>query len=177
MNKRGRPSTIIVKLTITSNDDDRFSSRRTSDNMMDASIATELTDRGIRMAYNSGRESMRKRSGAIYYFKWEEPDPIPVTIPQSRASLGPPRTSLKECKSCSKTLTFEDRSNFFGIDLGYGTEDTCIFTSVCQASRETGISICTLRNACSKGNMSIMKRKEGMQTYRLFWPGKCKSCG
>ena len=137
--------------------------------MQDASIATGLTDRGIRMAYNSGRQSMRKRSGTIYYFKWEEPDPRPD--PKSV------RTCLKECKSCSKTLTFEDRSSFFGIDLGYGTEDTYIFTSIRQASRESDISVCTLRNACSKVNMSIMKRKEGMQTYRIFWPGKCKSCG
>ena len=91
--------------------------------------------------------------------------------------MGIPRTSLKECKSCSKTLTIEDKSSFFAKDLGYGTEDTYIFTSIHQSSRETGISISTLRNACSKVNTSIAKRKEGMQTYRLFWPGKCKSCG
>ena len=83
MNKHGRPS-IRVKLTITSNDDDRFSIPRTFESIPDASLATELTDRGIRMAFNSSRESMRKRSnGAIYYFKWEEPDPIPATPPQS----------------------------------------------------------------------------------------------
>ena len=167
MNKCGRPA-IRVKLTITSNDDDRFSSSRTFESILDALMATGLTGRGIRMTYNSGRESMQKRSGTIYYFKWEEPDPIPVTIP---------RTPLKECKSCSKILTFEDRSSFLRIDLGYGMEDTYIFTSIHQASRETGISICTLRNACKKVNTSITKRKEGMQTYRLFWPGKCESCG
>ena len=147
MNKRGRPS-FRVKLTITSNDDDRFSIPETFESIMDASLAAGLTDRGIRMAYNSKRESMRKRSGAIYYFKWEEPDPKPVTIPI---------TSLKECKSCSKTLTFKDRSSYFEMDLGYGMEDTYIFTSIRQASRETGISICALRNACKKANMSIMK--------------------
>ena len=67
---------------------------------------------------------MRKRNGFIYYFKWEEPDPIPVT---------PPRTCLKECKSCSRTLTFEDRRSFLGMDLGFGT-DLTIFTSIRQAS-------------------------------------------
>ena len=77
MNKWVRPS-IRVKLTITSKDDDRFSSPRTFENKMDASRATGLTDRGIRMAYNSKRESLRKRNGFIYYFNWEEPDPIPV---------------------------------------------------------------------------------------------------
>ena len=143
MNNCGRPS-IQVKLTITSNDDDRFTHPRTFDNMQDASRATRRTDRGIRMVYNLGRESMHKRSGAIYYFKWEESDLKPVS------SVGIPRTSLKDCKSCSKTLTFEDRSSFFGIDLGYGMEDTYIFTSIRQASRETGISVCTLRNAHKK---------------------------
>ena len=72
---------------------------------------------------------------------------------------------------------FEDMSSYLGMDLGYGTEDTYILTSIRQASRETGISVCALRNACSKANTSIMKRKEGMQMYRLFWPGKCTSCG
>ena len=155
MNKRGRPS-IRVKLTITSNDDDRLSILRTFEkNMMDASIATGLTDRGIRMAYNLGRESMRKRSGAIYYFKWEEPGPKPVS------SAAIPRTSLKKCKSCSKTLTFEDRSSFFRMDVGYGTEDTYIFTSFCQASRKTDISICALRNACKKSKYVNHKTKRG----------------
>ena len=71
---------------------------------------------------------------------------------------------------------FEDRSIFVGIDLGFGM-DLTIFTSIHQASRETGISICALRNACKKADMLITKRKEGMQTYRLFWRGKCTSCG
>ena len=91
------------------------------------------------------------KNGFIYYFKWEELDLIPASF------TGIPRTLLKECISCSKTLTFENRSSFFSIDLGYGTKDTYIFTSIRQASRETGISICALRNACSKVNTSIMK--------------------
>ena len=69
---------------------------------------------------------MRKRNGFIHYFKWEEPHPIPKPV----SFAGIPRTSLKECKSCSKTLTFEDRSSFFAIDLGYETKDAYIFTSI-----------------------------------------------
>ena len=57
--RRGRPS-FQVKLMITSNDDNRFSTLRTFENMMDASMAVRLMDRGIRIAYNLGRESMRK---------------------------------------------------------------------------------------------------------------------
>ena len=55
---------------------------------MDASTGTGLIDRGIRTAYNSGSESMRKRSGAIYYFKWEEPDPIPVVHKLQHLRIG-----------------------------------------------------------------------------------------
>ena len=104
--RRGRPS-IQVKLTITSNDDDRFLNPRMFKSLPDTSLAAGLTDRGIRIAYNSKRESMRKRSGEVYRFKWEEPDPIQVK---------PPRTVTKECVKCSKTLTPEDRSAFFLMD-------------------------------------------------------------
>ena len=55
--KMGRPS-IRVKLMITSRDDDRFLEPRTFNSIPDASSATGLTDRGIRAAYHSKRESM-----------------------------------------------------------------------------------------------------------------------
>ena len=71
----GRPS-IRVKLIITSKDDDRFSVPRTFNSIPDASSAAGLTDRGIRAAYLSKRESMRKRLKEVYNLKWEEPDPI-----------------------------------------------------------------------------------------------------
>ena len=47
----GRPP-IRVKLTITSSDDDRFSSPRTFNSIPEASSTTGLTDRGIRAAYH-----------------------------------------------------------------------------------------------------------------------------
>ena len=71
----GRPP-IRVKLTITSNNDDRFLSPRTFNSIPEASSATGLTDRGIRAAYHSKLESMRKKSGEVYNLKREEPDPI-----------------------------------------------------------------------------------------------------
>ena len=52
---------IRVKLTITSSDDDRFSNPRMFKSISDALLATGLTDRGIRAAYHSKRDSMRKR--------------------------------------------------------------------------------------------------------------------
>ena len=117
------------------------------------SMATGLTDRGIRMAYNSKRESMRKRSGEVYCFKWEEPDPIRVK---------PPRTVTKECAKCLKTLTPEDRSAFFLMDRG-NDDESLQFVSIYRASKKTGISICTLRNACKKVNPIITRRKGGIK--------------
>ena len=64
----GKPS-IRVKLTITSKDDDRFSVLRTFNSIPEASSATGLTDRGIRAAYHSKRESMREKLGEVYNFK------------------------------------------------------------------------------------------------------------
>ena len=60
----GRPS-IRVKLTITSKDDSRFFEPRTFNSIPDASFATGLTDRGIRVAYHSEQELMQKRSGEV----------------------------------------------------------------------------------------------------------------
>ena len=88
----GRPS-IRVKLTIFSKDDSRFLKPRTFNSIPDASFAIGLTDRGIRMAYNLRRESMRKRSGEVYHLRWEELDPIQVK---------PPRHVAEECVKCSK---------------------------------------------------------------------------
>ena len=75
--KMRRPP-IRVKLTITSSDNDRFSSPRTFNSIPEASSATGLTDRGIRASYHLKQESMRKKLGEVYNFKWEEPDPIRV---------------------------------------------------------------------------------------------------
>ena len=102
----GRPS-IRVKRTITSKDDDRFKNSRTFDSIPDASSATGLTDRGIRAAYHSKRESMRKRSGEIYNLKWEDPDLIQAKYV---------RKPTKKCNKCSKDLTPQDRSSWFIMD-------------------------------------------------------------
>ena len=73
--------------------------RRTFNSILDASSATGLTDRGIRAAYHSKRESMRKRSGEVYNLKWEEPDPIQAQYLRKPA---------KKCHKCSKDLTPEE---------------------------------------------------------------------
>ena len=156
--RRGRPS-IQVKLTITSNDDDRFSNPRTFNSIPDASLANGLTDREIRAAYYLKQDSMQKRSGKVYHLRWEELDPIRDK---------PPRTVTKECVKCSKTLTSEDRSMFFLMDRGFNKE-SLQFGSIYQASKKTGISICALRNACKKVNLTFTKQKGGRpQKFEVY---------
>ena len=109
------------------------------------------------MAYGS-KASIRKTSdGFVYSFEWKNS-----------------RICQKECKLCSKPLNFEDMNAHFGIDLGYGM-DLTIFASIYWVSKETGISICALRNAYEKANTTIMRRKD-KQTYGLLWPGMCVRC-
>ena len=116
----GRPS-IRVKLMITSKDDDQFSVLRTFNSIPDASSAAGLTDRGIRAAYHSKRESMQKRLGEAYDLKWEEPDPIRVKYIRKPA---------KKCNKCSKDLTPEDRSALFTLYPGGDYDTPLTFVSL-----------------------------------------------
>ena len=162
----GRPS-IRVKLTTTSKDDDPSTNPRTFNRIPDASSATGLTDRGIRAAYHSKRELMQKRLGEVYNLKWEEPDPI-------RAQHV--RKPTKKCNKCSKDLTPEDRSAIFTLYPGGDYDIPLTFISLYRASKKTDISICTLRNACSKANMKITQQKWGEQRYEVLWTTVCFDC-
>ena len=134
---------------ITSKDDDPFKNPRTFNSIPDASSATGVTDRGIRAAYHSKRESMRKRSGEVYNLKWEEPDPITVKYVSKPAN---------KCNKCSKDLTPEDRSSWFMMDReGDNYKIPLHLISLYRASKRASISICALRNACKKANMTITR--------------------
>ena len=161
----GRPS-IRVKLTITSKGDSRFSNPRAFNSIPEASSATGLTDRGIRAAYHSKQESMRKKSGEVCNFKWEELDPILVKYH---------RTPAKNCFKCSNALTPEDRSLFFLLDRG-NDDESLHFISIYWVSKVIGISICALRNACKKANMTITRQKGGIQKFEIYWPTVCFDC-
>ena len=160
----GRPS-IRAKLTITPKDDSRFLEPRTLNSIPDASFETGLTDREIRAAYHSKRESLRKRSGEVYNLEWEEPDAIRVK---------PPGNS-KECVKCSKTLTLVEKSWLFRLDRG-NDDESLQFVSLSRAWKVTGISICAPRNACEKTNPTITRRKRGIQKFEVDWSIVCNSC-
>ena len=64
---------IEIKLWVTSGDDDRFAKRKIFYSIPKAAAATGLDERGVRAAYHSGKTSIKKKSGEVYNFKWEEP--------------------------------------------------------------------------------------------------------
>ena len=64
---------------------------------------------------------MKKHSGEVYNFKWEEPDPIRVKYQQ---------TPSKNCFKCSRTLTPEEQSSFFQLDRGNDDESLQFFPSI-----------------------------------------------
>ena len=142
-----------VKLTITLNEDDIFSSLETFNSIPEAAATTGFTNRGIRATYHKKKESLKKHSGEVYEFKWEEPNPICKALPSSRVKT---YEIVKNCSKCSKPLTFKDKSFWFSMFKDGDYKNPMLFTSLYTAARKTGISIHALRNACEKANPMIM---------------------
>ena len=128
---------IRVKLTITSSDDDPFVTPQTFTTIPEASSATGLMGRGLRSAYHSSRNSMRKGTGEVYILEWGIPDHIRPR---------PPKLSTT-CFECSKPLTIKDKSSLLLLSKERNGRSKDI-SSFCKASTATGISINALRNAC-----------------------------
>ena len=49
-------------------------------------------------------------------------------------------------------------------------------TAITEVSKETVISICALRNACSKENTTIVRRRGGIQVFKVTWIDVCRNC-
>ena len=83
----------------------------------------------------------------------------------------------KKCNKCSKDLTPEVRSLWFFMDReGDNYEKPLTFVSLYRALKKTGISICALRNACKKANMTITRRNGGVQKSEVGWATTCFDC-
>ena len=71
--------------------------------------------------------------------------------------------------------TLEEKSSLFRLDRG-NDDEFLQFVSLYWASKVTGISICTLRNACEKTNLMITQQKGGIQKFEVDWAIVCNSC-
>ena len=120
-----------------------------------------FSERGIRAAYYSKKTSVKNKSGEVYNFRWEEP----------LAPLYP-----KICHLCSKTLSFKDKSASFSMLRDNFDTHKLEFESISKASRRTGISINTLRNACEKTNPTITRRGSDPEKFWVEWRPWCLEC-
>ena len=69
MSKQGRPL-LKINLTITLEDDERFSDPKTYSTVSEAFKETGFSNSGIISAFNAKRATMKKRSnGFIYHFQ------------------------------------------------------------------------------------------------------------
>ena len=94
--------------------------------------------RAVRNAYHSQGTSIRKASGKVYTLKWYEPF-VPL--------------DASKYYHCYNALTVK--------------EAPMNFTPLYMASKETGISINALRNACKKNNKKITRRKGEFTRYKI----------
>ena len=70
---------------------------------------------------------------------------------------------------CHRDLTVKDRSTWFHMERKDIKQYPMTFTSLYQASKVTGISNNTLRNACKKNNKVITRRKGEFAKYKIEW--------
>ena len=117
--------------------------------------------RAVRNAYHSEGTSIRKASGEVYTLKWYEPYILLDT---------------SECYHCHNALTVKDRSAWFDQEREDIKEAPMNFTSLYMASKETGISINALRNACKKNNKKITRRKGEFARCKIGWFSVCHQC-
>ena len=110
---------------------------------------------GVRKAYYAKRDRISE-----YRLEWLKPEPMPEEIFERLKK----RFCTLNCIYCNEKLERKDRVDYcFSILIlesnGHLVGDQ-IFTSLYQASKETGLSLCSLINAAEKGNFKITTRKD-----------------
>ena len=80
------------------------------------------------------------------------------------------RLDKPNCVYCNRELTRKDRVDecFSILDLGKDLKGMQNFTSLYQASKVTGLSLCSLINAAEKGNFKITRRKDKKE-FLISW--------
>ena len=161
---------INMSVIISPTQDSRFAKPRNFRSIPAVSKATGINLRAVRNTYHSGRTFIRKASGEVYTLTWME---LVTPIDTSK------------CYYCHRDLTVKDRSTWFHRerkDMGpQGPGRSPIkqypktFTSLCTASKVTGISNNALRNACEKNNKVITRRKREFAKYEIEWFYICQN--
>ena len=110
---------------------------------------------GVRKAYYGNRDRIDE-----YKLEWLKPEPTPEEIYKRLKK----RFCTSNCIYSNEKLERKDRVDYcFSILILENNGNLAgdqIFTSLYQASKETGLSLCSLINAAEKGNFKITRRKD-----------------
>ena len=123
-----------------------------------------------RKAYYAKRDRIGE-----YRLEWLKPEPMPEEIFERLKK----KFCTSNCIYCNEKLERKDRVDYcFSILIlesnGHLAGDK-IFTSLYQASKETGLSLCSLINAAEKGNFNITRRKDKKE-FLFAWNSIHKNC-
>ena len=134
----------------------------------EAASATGLSVSSLRNAYHLEKKSMRRKDGEVFTLEWKKPCQFP--FPEKVSGV---------CIGCSTPINFKDKARYFAmfkLDRFNILVDSRAFYSIAKASRWSGVSICSLRNACEKGNPKVTRRKGEVQRFWIKWNAKCFRC-
>ena len=124
---------------------------------------------GVRKAYYAKRDRIGE-----YKLEWLEPKPTPEEIYEKLKKT----FCDSGCTYCNEELKTEDRVDGFLMlipDSSGHLAGSRTFTSLYQASKETGLSLCSLINAAEKGNFKITRRRDKKE-FLFSWGCIHKHC-
>ena len=130
-----------------------------------------FSERGVGKAYHE----KRSRIGG-YELQWLEPEPEPST---DSKPIPKPETTTN-CWICNQPLDPKDRMNSRCLELeeldGNGNVIDSFFPeALYRASKISGLSLNTLRNARDKGNRLLVRRSDKKQ-FRITWCTSHDTC-
>ena len=125
---------------------------------------------GVRKAYYAKRDRIGQ-----YRLEWLKPEAMPEEIFERLKK----KFCTSNCIYCNEKLEKKDRVDYcFSILIlesnGHLARDQ-IFTSLYEASKETGLSLCSLINAAEQGNFKTTRRKDKKE-FLFAWNSIHKNC-
>ena len=151
-----------------------------------------FSERGMGKAYHVGRNRIGE-----YELEWLEPDAVPGAmlteifkkVPRTdtvkikvKIKERSSRISKFNCIYCGQPLEEKDRSDYFLISRLDNNKDSLgdqidvkAYNTIYEASRDTAISRCALRNAREKGNTLIIRRKDKVP-FEIDWSDIHPNC-
>ena len=131
---------IRIRLVVTS----KSFSPKLFATISEAASTTGLSVSGLRNVYHSEKATMTRKDGEVFTLEWKKP--IEFKLPEK---------ILNFCSLCSTPISFKDKispSQMIKLSRFNEVEDYDVFDSIIDASRWSGVSVHTLKNACEKGN-------------------------